>query len=351
MTFIARLRHSKLDNAQRLRVVGGLQRLRAAMHADGSPPERTSDSTLVLATWNLREFGKSKYGYRSEEPYYYIAEIISRFDVVAIQEVRSLYSLQQLANLLGPSWDYLVTDVTLGTSGNSERLAYLYDSRKIRFSGLAAEVVLPKSGDEGVIQFARSPYIAGFRAGWAQVNLCTVHIYYGAETPDDPRRVKEIRDLAQLLKKNVSQFRSGRAALDEQADIARNENLLLLGDFNIFNREDVTMKGLTDAGFVVPPGLDVIPGSNVAKNKHYDQIAYLEKTTGMYPTGRAGVFDFFTQVYRDQDEADYRSEMGATAKYKDWRTFQMSDHLPMWCEFRIDDMDAYLERLKREYTP
>ena len=32
-------------------------------------------------------------------------------------------------------------------------------------------------------------------------------------------------------------------------------------------------------------------------------------------------------------------------KYRDWRTYQMSDHLPMWVELRIDFGDDYLETI------
>ena len=28
--------------------------------------------------------------------------------------------------------------------------------------------------------------------------------------------------------------------------------------------------------------------------------------------------------------------------YKQWRTYQMSDHLPMWIEVRVDFSDDYL---------
>ena len=34
-------------------------------------------------------------------------------------------------------------------------------------------------------------------------------------------------------------------------------------------------------------------------------------------------------------------------KYRDWRTYQMSDHLPMWVELRIDFGDDYLESIVR----
>jgi endonuclease/exonuclease/phosphatase family metal-dependent hydrolase len=350
MTYIADLRHVNLAQDARLRVVTGLQRLRTALRAPGGIPDRTVESGLLIATWNIREFGKSKFGYRSDEPYYYIAEILNRFDLIALQEVRSLYSLQRVTSLLGSEWDYLVTDVTFGASGNSERMAFVFDRRKVRFAGLAAEVVLPKPQNQEVLQLARSPYVAGFRAGWAQINLCTVHIYYGQSVPNDPRRVEEIKALAKLLADNAGQFRSGRAQKDDDAQGAKGENLLLLGDFNIFNRQDVTMEGLTSAGFVVPEGLGSIPGSNVEKNKHYDQIAFYKKTTGLTPTGRAGVFDFFEHVYRAADAATYQPQVPATATYSTWRTFQMSDHLPMWCEFQIDDMDAYLTSLEQEFS-
>jgi hypothetical protein len=48
------------------------------------------------------------------------------------------------------------------------------------------------------------------------------------------------------------------------------DNLIMLGDFNIFNRTDVTMQAITQAGFVVPEELSSIPGLNVDKNQHYD---------------------------------------------------------------------------------
>ena len=93
----------------------------------------------MLATWNIREFDSPKYGERVPESYYYIAEIIERFDLVAVQEVnKNLKALYRLCELLAEGWKYLVTDTTEGTKGNSERMAFLYDSRKIRFGGLSS---------------------------------------------------------------------------------------------------------------------------------------------------------------------------------------------------------------------
>lgn len=334
------------DLGQRTRVVEGLQRLRPAL-AEEIPP-RTATSTLLLATWNIREFDSGKFGYRSDEAYFYIAEILSRFDLIAVQEVRGgLYPLQRLQRILGSWWDYVVTDVTLGSSGNSERMAYLYDKRKVGFTGLAAELALPKlqGGGGETVQFARSPFVVGFRAGWAYLTLVTVHIYYGKGVAVDPRRLAEITVLTKTLAQHSQMLSS---APQEQADGPPGpDNLLVLGDFNIFNRTDVTMQAMTHAGFVVPEALQAIPGSNVDRTKHYDQIAYLRALSRLTPTGRAGVFDFFAHVYRPDDEASYADERrerpGRT--FREWRTYRMSDHLPMWVEFGIDDSDAYLASL------
>ncbi len=334
------------DAAVRQRTVAGLQRLRPALAQ--AIPTRTATDTLLLATWNIREFDAGRYGYRGDEPYYYIAEILSRFDLIAIQEVRDgLYPLQRLRRLLGDDWDFLVTDVTLGTAGNAERMAYLYDRRKVGFTGLAAELVLPreKNAQEEPVQLARSPYIAGFRAGWAYLTLATVHIYYGKGVAVDPRRLAEITALGKTIAKNAAKL-SG-APQHEPGAPPLPDNLILLGDFNIFNRKDVTMEAITQAGFVVPEALNSIPGSNVAKDKHYDQIAYYQRLARMKPTGRAGVFDFFEQVYRLEDEAAYAQERAEKPgrSFKDWRTYRMSDHLPMWIELGIDDSEAYLGAL------
>lgn len=333
------------DPMARLRTVDGLKRLRVAL--SDAIPTRTASDTLLLATWNIREFDSGKYGYRSDECYYYIAEILGRFDIVAIQEVRdNLYALQRLKNLLGNWWDFLVTDVTLGTSGNSERMAYLYDRRKVGFSGLAAELVLPKmaGATEPPLQMARSPYLAGFRAGWANLTLVTVHIYYGTGVAVDPRRLAEITALAKTLAKYADKFSA--APQHEPDEPAAPGNLIVLGDFNIFKASDVAMTALTAAGFKVPDALQSVPGSNVAKNKHYDQIAYHQGLARMQPTGRAGVFDYYEHVYRLDDEALYADERaGKGSSFKDWRSYRMSDHLPMWIEFGIDDGDAYLDAL------
>jgi hypothetical protein len=166
-------------------------------------PRRTITDTLLLATWNIREFDSEKYGSRTNEAYHYIAEIVSHFDLVAIQEVREdLTALEQLRYILGDeTWDYILTDVTEGRRGNRERMAFLYDAKKVQFGGLAGEVVLPEArSPDGTVQLvqqlARTPFVVGFQVGWFKFMICTVHILYGRRrrrTPTGWRRSSSYR--------------------------------------------------------------------------------------------------------------------------------------------------------------
>jgi len=340
------------------RTVSKLLDLRKALN---SIPARSQDQNLLLATWNIREFDSNKFGDRTDEAYYYIAEIVARFDLVAIQEVREdLYALKRLMELLGENWQVIFTDITSGVAGNGERMAFVFDTRKVRFAGLMGQVVLPpvitvsETGErqsKPANQLARTPLMCGFEAGWTDFILTTVHIIYGEDRPDDERRVEEIRQLASHLARRAD------------AQEAWSHNWILLGDFNIYNPADVTMQALTAAGFEVPPELQHLP-SNVAQNKFYDQIAFRTRKNKFGPCTKAGVFNFFDWVFRPDEEETYVEAMGKSyffntkgversvsqrrTYYNQWRTYQMSDHLPMWMELQIDYSDAFLEKKLKE---
>ena len=326
------------------RILERLLALRA--HLAQEIPPRALDSNLLLATWNIREFDSPAYGERIPEAYYYLAEIVACFDLVAIQEVRkSLHALDRLCAILGGYWKYLVTDVTEGAPGNEERMAFLFDSRKVRLGGLAGELVLPplelkdannKTFYQPVTQLARTPFICGFKAGWSRFILATVHILYGEDTANNPRRVEEIRQVAQFLKART------------EDETAWSRNLILLGDFNIFDPGDETMTAILEASFVIPDEIKSRP-SNALQTKHYDQIAFRVQKDRLDTTGQAGVFNFYETVFRAEDEQVYipymgeaynttsagKSRQNKSSYYKTyWRTYQMSDHLPMWVELK-----------------
>ena len=152
MPFYPDLKIRKNDTAalkvKKLTTIKNLKRLRAGLctHIDNSRDTTIKGGTLRMATWNLREFGNTTYKGRSFEELYYIAEIISNFDLIALQEIRKdLSEFYKLKKILGPNWGYIATDVTDGGPGNQERMVFLYNRNKVFFRNIAGELTLKEN--------------------------------------------------------------------------------------------------------------------------------------------------------------------------------------------------------------
>jgi endonuclease/exonuclease/phosphatase family metal-dependent hydrolase len=287
-------------------------------------PAKETDRNLLVATWNVRAFG-GLYEPWTENPgspkrnrrgLAVIAEVVRHFDVVAVQEVkRETEAIRALMrDFLGPDWGVLMSDVTEGDKGNAERLAYLYDRRRVTPSGLAGEIVIPPlDGEPAPEQFDRTPYIVGFRAGPVQVALLTAHIRYGSVPAD---RRPELERFA----RHTARYLRDRAV----AEAAEEKNLVVLGDFNIDQRklDDPLFAAFVSRGLVVPPELLDVKSSTGRTPKHYDQIAWFTGALDLPYRSHAGVVDFTDAVFPELT----RSQM----------TYRVSDHFPMWVEFGID---------------
>jgi endonuclease/exonuclease/phosphatase family metal-dependent hydrolase len=368
MPFYSRLKY-KFAGDERRRVVMNLQRLIAQLDRD--VPTKDSERNLLLATWNIRDFGKTNrrgFGLRLPETHFYIAEILSRFDFVAVQEVNELDEWYEVMSILGSDWDFIATDITdTKLGGNGERLLYLYDKRKVSFQNIAGEIVLPADllitaatadADDPLArgkQFRRSPFVAAFQSGWFKFDICTVHIYYGADSgPELAERIQEIDRIAGYLGKRA-----------ENA-LEKSRATILLGDFNIVHPQHQTMQALKEHGFTLPKALD--RPSNLDLTKYYDQIAFITKPNVLEyidmpamagSPGNAGIFDMYESVMRDSEEdfAQFEAAARATpngddepddkirAYYRSWRTYQMSDHKPMWVRIKTNEADDYLKGL------
>ncbi|MBK8784457.1 MAG: hypothetical protein IPO22_22270 [Anaerolineales bacterium] len=68
--------------------------------------------------------------------------------------------------------------------------------------------------------------------------------------------------------------------------------------------------------------------SNAIQDKPFDQIAFLAREI-QTQMGVAKPVPFFEHVYRGSDWRTYQPQMTLN-QYKQWRTFKMSDHLPLW---------------------
>lgn len=305
---------------------------------DNTLPLKTNNNILI-ATWNIRSFASltrkwmantNNSSKRDLRGLIAICKIVSRFDVVAIQEVKgNLRALRDMMKYLGNGWSFLMTDITLGDKGNNERIAFVFDNSRLQPSGLACELVIPPEGleigiDENGVneiiknQFVRTPYAVSFRAKDETFILISLQVNYGDSNND---RIPELKAIAKWM-----------------ADWADREtkwhhNLITLGDFNIDRQDDVLWKAFTSTGLFVPNELNQAAHTifkhpnEPEKDKYYDQIAWFEDNSG-HPNltmeyKRGGLFDFLPYVYSDTN----LSKLSIS--------YRISDHYPLWAEFSI----------------
>lgn len=313
--------------------IADVVRVRRRLDAANIPPRRT-DHNLIVGTWNIRGLGRLFHEWeenpdspkRNLRSMAIIAEIIRRFDLVAIQEVRrETEALRVLLDeFLTPNWGVMLSDVSAGEKGNSERLAYIYDRRRVIPSGLAGEIVLPplelESDDEGnskkimpAEQFDRAPYVVGFQSARERFALLTVHIRYG-EIEED--RLNEIQQLSKYVAREIRD----RANFEG----AEERNLILLGDFNINERseDNILFRELLNVGLWVPEAIWGVKTTYGTEAKHYDQIAWFMGDLDLIGGEVAGVVDFSGAVYQEMSLRQM--------------SYRVSDHFPLWVEFITD---------------
>ena len=302
-------------------VVEDVARLRRRIERSGLPG-KISDHNLLVGTWNIRHFGEIYPAWeenpgspkRNQRALAYIVEIIRRLDVVAIQEVkRDLSGIRTLLDWLGPDWGLIITDVTAGSAGNAERLGFVFDRRRVAPSGLAGEIVLPPSpsGDPAT-QFARTPYAVGFVAAGQRFVLLTSHIKYGSSSEE---RTPELLALASHVAHEMRD-RALEARTEE-------ENIIVLGDFNIETRgDDPLFEAFTSTGLVVPDPLVHLRTTYGTVPKYYDQIAWFMEAFNLGFAGRAGTIDFSDALLPELTRRQL--------------SYRVSDHLPLWVEFILD---------------
>ena len=316
------MRHTGIDQA----TARSLKILRCRIEQSGVPAS-ILDEQILLASWNIREFGRKRRGKeRDPKAIRYIAEILSYFDLVSLQELRgNLDDLRRVMELLGPYWKVVFSDVTRGRRGNEERIAYLYDKRAVAFTGLAAEAVLPPARKKGEVipseQFWRTPYIASFSAGSFDFVLLSVHVLWGKEKKD---RVKELGRLANW----VEEYRQSKYSIDK--------DIILMGDFNVPKFRDKFYEAITSRGLQTPSALvEIKGGSNLNRNARYDQILHYPQHSGSVFTAEGGVVDFYAgdhkALFPDLSVREF--------------TYQLSDHLPLWIMINTYTADEELDQI------
>ena len=295
-------------------------------------PAKRSDN-LLIATWNIRSFASltrkwtasgSDSPKRDLRGLRAIIEILSRFDVIAIQELKgNLRALRDTMRFLGHPWSFVMTDVTAGSAGNDERLAFIFDRARVIPSGLAAELVVPPERlnrmriDALDQQFARTPYAVSFQRESATFILVTLHVLFGDSSQQRLPELQEIADLFRDWARNSNRF---------------HHNLLCLGDFNIDRSGSPLFDAFTSTGLTVPESLLNLPRTifddpgDPSDDNFYDQIAWFTRGSEALidlQARRGGNFDFLPHVYTDTNLSRHSI------------SFRISDHYPLWVEFGL----------------
>jgi endonuclease/exonuclease/phosphatase family metal-dependent hydrolase len=289
-------------------------------HEPGRAIPKKASGRLLLATWNIANLGVQD---RLDDDYKLIAEVVSWFDLVAVQEVNdNLRGIEAIHDRLPKKYQLLFSDA----SGNQERQAFLFDTTRVSRLREIGRLSIPPSHTSQIKLpgtttafpgFDRGPYLGSFESGAFRFLLANVHLFYGSpKKADIERRILETYAVAWWANKRRA---------DPNTYVP---DTIPLGDFNLPKAitGDPIYDALTYRGLEIPAHTSQI-GSAIASDSHYDQIAFFPGAAKDRFTGQMNVFDFdnalFTDLYKDRGLKPYL----AYARY------HISDHRPLWAEF------------------
>ena len=223
---------------------------------------------LTIATWNVRFLSD---GSRDDTELALIADVVARYDLVAIQEARDETVLARLAVML-QAYEYVASPRV----GRGQKEIYAYFFR----AGAAELLGTPYLIDDRDDLFIREPFVAHFRAGSFDFSLVTIHLLYGDSAAD---RREELILLDEVL-----------AAVDEangaEADV------MLLGDFNF---------PADDGGWQLDgwePTVAPTQKTTISERSSYDNLWRRPGATGEF-RGLVEIYAFDDRLFGGDDEA------------------------------------------------
>jgi endonuclease/exonuclease/phosphatase family metal-dependent hydrolase len=308
---------------------------------------KSRSGRLLLASWNIANLGEQK---RDPKDLELIAHLMSRFDLIAVQEVKSnLDHLKQIVDHMGQGYDWLVNDV----AGNNERLAFVFKKKKVKRGRLFGEIAIPEKDfprhtvvvpykvkkqqrvdvfyNLRFTPFDRNPFIGTFEAGALSVTLVNVHLYFGGFKDS-----KKVAQRAKYARRVLEIYMLGKwAASRAKRSTTYDRDIILLGDMNVpeMSADDAAYQALLKSGLNPLDAHSKAGGSNLDGSKTYDQLAI---TPGAVKERTLGydVFDFDNAVFKDKwDELELKhGTKGANPKFNKYVKFHISDHRPLWME-------------------
>lgn len=247
---------------------------------------------VSVATWNIQVFGQSKIG--KPEVMEVIVDMVRRFDVIAIQELRCadqsiIPRFLDMVNQEGYPYD-IVAGPRLGRTASKEQYLYLYDTTRIEL--LANSVYTIDDPDD---RLHREPLVASFRVIGALSGRPWTFTLVNIHTdPDEAaEEVNALDDVIRLVRRTDAE-----------------DDVILLGDLNVDAAHLGELAALPDVMWTVAG-----QPTNTRGNHSYDNILFSGSSTPEF-TGTAGIIDLESEYALTEEQA-----------------LQVSDHLPVWATF------------------
>jgi deoxyribonuclease-1 len=252
---------------------------------------------IKVAAFNVRIFGKTKMS-KDEIPEI-IAEIIARYDVILIQEIRdssqtAIYELLDLVNQTADETYELVLSNRLGRTSSKEQYAYFYRTDTLT---LLSNYHYDDGEEPDSDSFQREPFIVRFRAETGSLDFTLIGIH---TSPDDAE--EEIDSLVDVYDDMLGRWNEADA--------------MIIGDFNadctyVSETDQNSIRLWTDDRFTwwVDDNIDT---TTTSTDCAYDRIVTSAGLTGYVVDNSAGVLHF-DQIYELSDS----------------QTQDVSDHYPV----------------------
>jgi deoxyribonuclease-1-like protein len=273
-------------------VVACLAVVVAVAPARAQPVVKPWDAVLICS-FNIQVFGESKLA--KPQVVEQLAQIVRRFDIVAIQEVRAksdeiLPRFVQAVNADGSRYAHVIGPRE-GRTVSKEQYAFIYDTTRIEFDA-SSLVVFPDPSD----RLHRPPLCARFRTRVQPAHLAFTFWLVNIHT--DPDEVpQELVALADV-------FRGMQAARPDEDDV------ILLGDLNAGPPQFTALQSIPGIGWAVAGTT-----TNTRRTKTYDNLVFARPQTSEY-LGAWGVVDLQTFFGLPLEAA-----------------LEISDHHPVWAAF------------------
>jgi deoxyribonuclease-1-like protein len=252
-------------------------------------------STIKIASFNIQILGRSKIAQRKVMDV--LCDVVRRFDVVAIQEVRAntddiLPRFIEKINSGGRRYDYLIGP-RLGRTSSTEQYAFIYDTATIETDRTALYTV-----EDRADLLHREPLVASFRVRGPPASEAFTFTLVNVHT--DPDEVPQ--EVAALAQAYHAVRNDGRGE----------DDVVLVGDLNA----DETKFGPLGQVPNIVWAISGVP-TNTIGTQTYDNILFHRTATSEF-TGLCGVVDLMR---------DYQLTLDAAK--------EVSDHLPVWAEFSV----------------